>query len=555
MRLNAQRRIVPYHRRLLVLVGLIAVVWLSLGCAVLEEGAADRHSIATASGQLRGVASPLAETVTVFRGVPFAAPPVNERRFRPPQPPASWEGVRDADQFGTACWQDLTPEDSLYSRGMDLERSEDCLYLNVWSDTAGTDQPVMVWFHGGAHTTGHGSSAIFDGTTLASKGAVVVSPNYRLGAFGFLAHPSLTAESVDDSSGNYGLLDKVRALEWVRDNIAAFGGDAGNVTIFGQSAGSQSVCALMATPLSEDLFHRVIGQSGSCLGDLLPLSEVGDSAASTASSAGSSGHAIGLAFAEQLGAGSVADLRAATAEEILEATVQVPGGVRQFVLDGWVFERQVKATFERGLQHQVPVLTGTTADEGTALFETLSDVDVEGLLQFISSRFDGGPGAILDLYQEALDISPKRAMQAILADQLFAVGARAWVQFSASVGQPAYLYSFERAVPTFRLYLPDRPDLGPSEERGFGAYHSGDLAYTFGNTRNLGIHWEDWDHEIADYMSSYWVNFARSGDPNGEGLPNWPRYEANSDQALLIGPAEITTVAGFKKAKVERLRR
>ena len=210
----------------------------------------------------KGSRSPARTGLWCFGALPYAEPPVGDARWRAPVAKASWEGARSAATFGPACWQQLTPESSIYTRG-DLDRNEDCLYLNVWTaaEQAAEARPVMVWFHGGGHTGGWGSAQIFDGTSLANKGVVLVTINYRLGPFGFLAHPALTAESPHAASGNYGLLDKVAALEWVRDNIAAFGGDPGNVTIFGQSAGSWSVCYLMASPLASSLFHKAIGHS------------------------------------------------------------------------------------------------------------------------------------------------------------------------------------------------------------------------------------------------------------------------------------------------------
>ena len=248
-----------------MLVSVAALLVLSAGTVPGAAGQPLGPVVETSLGTLAGERVAGHEDVLVFRGIPYAEPPVGDARWRPPIAKGAWDGTRAAATFGPACWQGLTPETSIYTRG-DLERDEDCLYLNVWTAAADAAEarPVMVWFHGGGHSGGWGSAKVFDGTALAQKGVVLVTINYRLGAFGFLAHPALSAESAHDSSGNYGLLDKVAALEWVRDSVGAFGGDPGNVTIFGQSAGSWSVCYLMASPLAAGLFHKAIGHSGGC---------------------------------------------------------------------------------------------------------------------------------------------------------------------------------------------------------------------------------------------------------------------------------------------------
>ena len=262
-----------------VLVLVIAVA--AAACGGSGEPGADGPGliVETASGRVEGAVvddgrGPAGD-VLVFRGIPYAAPPVGDLRWRPPQPPSAWEGVRGAHQSGAPCWQRISPDTSIYSRG-EIERSEDCLYLDLWTAAdAATEgpRPVMVWFHGGSHEVGHGSSLMFDGAALTRKGVVLVSINYRLGSFGFLAHAGLSAESEHGSSGNYGLLDKIAALEWVQANADAFGGDPDRVLIFGQSAGSMSVCSLIASPLAAGLFHRAVGQSAGCFTPLETLEQ------------------------------------------------------------------------------------------------------------------------------------------------------------------------------------------------------------------------------------------------------------------------------------------
>ena len=316
--------------------------------------------VLTPSGELEGVWADAGAGVSVFRGVPFAQPPVGGRRWRPPVAVEAWDGTRAAAEFGPACWQARNADNSPYARG-ELPRSEDCLTLNLWTAArVGERRPVMVWFHGGGHSSGTGSATIFDGTAMAKKGVVMVTANYRLGPLGFLAHPALTAESAEQASGNYGILDHVATLEWVRDNIAAFGGDPGNVTIFGQSAGSWSVCVLQASPLAKGLFHKAIGHSGGCFGaPRAHLATTGGSATAV------SGHDAGLAVAARLGvegggADAAAALRAVEPEALLEA-----GRGTGVVVDGWVLPDLPDAIFAAGGQNDVPVIVGSMSDEGT----------------------------------------------------------------------------------------------------------------------------------------------------------------------------------------------
>ena len=302
---------------------LLPLMIVAMGCGGPEpESDGPELIIETSYGRVEGAAvddgrGPAGD-VLVFRGIPYAAPPVGELRWRPPEPPASWEGVRSAHESGAPCWQGITPDTSIYSRG-ELDRSEDCLYLDLWTAAeapgGGKPRPVMVWFHGGSHEMGHGSSLIFDGAALARKGVVLVSINYRLGSFGFLAHAGLSAESEHGSSGNYGLLDKIAALEWVQANAGAFGGDPERVLIFGQSAGSMSVCSLVASPLAAGLFHRAIGQSAGCFTPLPTLEQAEERGALLAAELGA---AEGAAPES-----AVSTLRAASAEDVLAAGRQL----------------------------------------------------------------------------------------------------------------------------------------------------------------------------------------------------------------------------------------
>ncbi len=486
--------------------------------------------------------------VHVFRGIPYAAPPVGDLRWRPPQPPAPWEGVRGALESGVPCWQRITPDTSIYSRG-EIDRSEDCLYLDLWTAAdAGMDdpRPVMVWFHGGSHEVGHGSSLIFDGAALARKGVVLISINYRLGAFGFLAHAGLSAESEHGSSGNYGLLDKIEALEWVRANAEAFGGDPDRVLIFGQSAGSMSVCTLVASPLAAGLFHRAIGQSAGCFTPLETLKQ-----------AEKRGELLAAELGVEEGArgeDAVARLRAAAAEDVLAAAGSADWSAgSKTVVDGWYLPDQPAAIYARGEHNQVPMMVGFMGDESSALFAPGPPLERGELEKQLAEAYGEAAEGLLAAYAAEAEQDPGAVPTLIRSDTIFGWGSRTWVRHASASGGDAYLYFISLAPPVFRLYLPDRPDLGgEGGPRRLGAYHSGDLAYVFGNTDLVGIHWNGRDHEMADLLSSYWTNFARTGDPNGGRLPEWPRYEADSDLALVVGD-EFGVQEGVRKEKLDAL--
>ena len=300
--------------------------------------------------------------VRSYKGIPFAAPPVGELRWKAPQPVAAWEGVRECNDFGPDCPQAPYPQSSLYYSAP-RKQSEDCLYLNVWTAAkAAEKRPVMVWIHGGALTRGSGATRAYDGTALAKKGVVLVTINYRLGPLGYLAHPELTAESPNRSSGNYGALDQIAALKWVQKNIAAFGGDPGRVTIFGESAGSWSVNALVASPLARGLFHRAIGQSGGSFGPMTYLKEDREGRPSA--------EKIGEAFAKAAGADSIKALRAQPAEKIVEVFNSDPEGRKfrtQPNVDGWALPDEIRNIFAQGKQNEVPVIVGSNANEMTTL--------------------------------------------------------------------------------------------------------------------------------------------------------------------------------------------
>ena len=494
----------------------------------------DSSLVITTAGPVRGES---ADGLRVFRGIPYAAPPVGDLRWRAPQPAESWTETRDVLEFGTPCWQgDI---DGFYSRGP-IDKSEDCLYLNVWTRArAGNALPVMVWIHGGGLQIGHGHLPMYDGDALTGEGIVAVSINYRLGVLGFLAHPELSAESPHGVSGNYGILDQVAALEWVRDNIAAFGGDPGNVTVFGESAGSWSVCYLMASPLAKGLLHRAIGQSGGCFAAHPHLAED--------SGAGPSGHAVGEALGEALGGLDIAALRAMPAEtlyaKIAEASWNPEG--RIVYIDGHAFPAGMSALVEAGEHNRVPILLGSNADEGTTLFPALPEVDEDAFRANIAETWGDLAPAVLEAYAGDLAAGTRTAAQQMLSDEYFAWEMRTWARAASAGGDPAWLYFFTHV-----------PDLGGETGTSHGAFHAAEIPYVFGNP-HLGfgdggrpIDPREGDKAVARLMLGYWTNFAKTGNPNGEGLPVWPRYDTETDLALEIS-AEPGTIGGLRKAKLD----
>ena len=520
------------------------VVALLAGCTVeapppeaeAPQAAPDPNVLLTTAGPVRGEST---DDLRIFRGVPYAAPPVGELRWKAPEPPGAWEAPRDALAFGTPCWQPIL--EGFYSRGP-IERDEDCLYLNIWTrSVAGDDAPVMMWIHGGGLRIGHGHLPMYDGGALTEQGVVLVSINYRLGAMGFLAHPELSAESPDGVSGNYGILDQIAALAWVRDNITAFGGDPGNITVFGESAGSWSVCYLYASPLAKGLFHRAIGQSGGCFEPHPQLARD--------TSAGPSGHSVGVSTAEFAGARDLAALRAMPAETLYaKLAEQPPSGDRIVYVDGYVFPATMADLVAEGGHSRVPVLLGSNADEWTTMSLGQDPLDEETYRSNQKAAWGEFAPEILAAYAEDAEVSPTLAGQQILSDRVFAWEMRTWGRAHTVHGDPAWLYFFTHT-----------PDVGGEYGTSNGAFHAAEIAYAFGNP-HLGFHETSAleprpeDLEVARLMSGYWTNFAKHGDPNGEGLPEWPAYGMDAEQVLDIS-AHPTVITGLRKEKLDAMDR
>jgi len=464
------------------------------------------EQVRTANGVLEGVLSADGK-VRVFKGIPYAAPPVGALRWKAPQPAVSWTGVRNAAEFGPRCMQGRIYDDMIFR---DNGPSEDCLYLNVWMPAAPAEArlPVMFWIHGGGFAAGSSSEPRQDGGNLSRKGVLVVSLNYRLGVFGFFSHPELARESDRDAAGNYGLLDQIAALEWVHKNIAAFGGDPNHVTIFGESAGSFSVSALMASPLSRGLFRRAIGESGAFFGHTLrskPLAQTEEA---------------DTRFAEStLGTSNLEKLRETPAGEILEAALKQKGHSFDPNIDGYFLPEDVRAIFSYGDQRRVPLLAGWNADEaGPESIFGKNSPTAENFVAYVRAHFGADAPRLLKLYPAATDAQAKRSARDLAGDRFIAYGTWKWIEMQLKTAKsPVYRYEFDQALP-----LPASEAQKPGAEPT--AYHSGEIEFVFGVLSSKDLPWRAEDYKVSELMSSYWTNFAKTGDPNGPGLPEWPRY-------------------------------
>lgn len=465
------------------------------------------------AGNLEGTASADSK-IRIFRGIPYAAPPVGDLRWKAPQPVEGWTGVRKAVEFGARCMQGRVYADMIFR---DDGPSENCLYLNVWTPATLADArlPVMVWIHGGGFAAGAGSEPRQDGENLARKGVVVVNLNYRLGIFGFFSLAELGKESGHKASGNYGLLDQVAALEWVRKNIGAFGGDPGNVTIFGESAGSFSVSALMASPPSRDLFQRAIGESGAFFGKTLVTKSLSDSAKTDAR------------FAQTaFGTDSLKALREKSAEEVLQAALKEKNIVRFAPnIDGYFLPESPASIYASGKQAHVPLLAGWNADEGSyhSIFKDEKPT-AENFAAWAHKHFGDRADELLRLYPAATDEEAKASAQALAGDQFIGYSTWKWINMQLKTGQsPVYRYRFEDAPPG----VTDKQ--GESE----GAYHSAEIEFVFDVLPSKRLPWRPEDTKLSDEIATYWTNFAKRGDPNGEGLVKWPPYDKQDGYELM----------------------
>ena len=468
--------------------------------------------VATASGRVSGALVPHTKVV-VFKGIPYAAPPVGKLRWRAPQPVRPWEGVRAADHFSDSCVQHTPNEILPWTPVFMTHRhvSEDCLYLNVWTPhvTARAGLPVIVFIHGGAFNSGAGSIRIYNGTHLAQTGVVIVTINYRVGIFGFFAYPELTAESRHHAAGNYGLMDQMAALRWVQRNIRAFGGDPHRVTIWGQSAGAMSVEDLTLSPLAKGLFERAQADSGIGIRGI-PMASL------------KTAEANGGKFAQRVGAHSLQQLRAIPAAQLL-ADVRRSDRMGPDV-DGWVLPAPLRKLTADGAGSHVPLVAGWNANDW---FLGERPVPTVKAYRALAHRFYGSmAGEFLRLYP-ASNVAEAKAMQKLSSEDRDRVSTYLWAVLrdqspSAGGPQPIYTYYFDRVIP-----WPQHPE--------FGAYHSSELPYFFRNLKEMNRPWEAVDFKVSDEASGYLKHFAASGDPNGKGLPKWPRVTSGTTSTLQLG--------------------
>jgi carboxylesterase type B len=479
--------------------------------------------------------------ITEFKGIPFAAPPVGQMRWQAPKPPVAWTGVKTADTFGASCVQTVVQERKpwTYEFMTHGDISEDCLFVNVWTPakTAADRLPVFVYIYGGGNTEGSGMVPVYDGEGLASKGVVFVNFNYRVGVMGFFAHPDLSTEAAYHASGNYGLLDQIAAVRWVHDNIAAFGGDPTRVTIAGQSAGAAAVHNLTGSPLAKGLFHRAIAESGSSI-------TTGGAGRSMADL-----EAQGVRFASAKGARSLADLRAMAWKDVV-APVQAPsvpgaaggrGGAGfnwSIVVDGYTLPVSVAEAFAKGLQNDVPTITGSNADENGA--SPSPTATAQSFAAQALQRYADTADEFLKLYPAADDAQAKIAANESARDSA-RMSTYLWAMNRTRTAKtPVYLYFWNHALP------------GPDAAQ-YGAFHTSEVPYVLNTLSMSDRPYTDADRKIADMLSAYWTNFARTGNPNGPGLPEWPAASTNA-KTMVLGdkPGAIPTAGSPEKIEFHR---
>lgn len=483
---------------------------ISLAVQAKKNNSISISAVRTTNGLLSGKYN-ADKTIMIFKGIPFAAPPVGDLRWKAPQPVKNWEGVRKAENFGPNAMQHkpmafgVYTDEFLIPKGSEI--SEDCLYLNVWSNAKSTrdKKPVIVYIHGGGFMSGSGSVAIYDGEAMAKKGIVFVTINYRHGLLGFFSHPELTKESSHNASGNYGILDQIAALKWVKENITSFGGDLNNVTIAGQSAGSMSVNILNATSLAHGLYNKMIAESGaniipSLFGDPLRLEDA---------------EKKGLQLQKSAGVNSLEELRKIPAEKL----VSMLQGLGSISIDGYVLTEPIATTYALGKQTKVPLLTGYNGDDNILP----ASPGLEAYKQLVKQLFANDASKILKYYPATNDDEAKSSSFKLYRDLTFGSQNYAWAcRHSEDSNTKVYMYFFDRKV----------PELGGTNQ--YGAFHSSEVPYAYDNLKFFNRPLGKSDQELAELMSTYWAEFAKKGDPNKKGLPYWPPFMREKGVVMLF---------------------
>lgn len=487
--------------------------------------------VKTANGILEGTNE---SGLNVFRGVPFAQPPVGEFRWREPQSVKNWTGVRKADKFGPRAMQlPIFGDMSFRSDGV----SEDCLYLNVWSPSKTNNEklPVLVYFYGGGFLAGDGSEPRYDGASMARKGIVSVTVNYRLGVLGFLSHPELTKESPHHASGNYGLLDQSAALQWVQKNIAAFGGDPKKITIAGESAGSFSVSAQMASPLSRNIIAGAIGESGSLLGNATASLQTAEKS--------------GTDWAKSISKNSLADLRAMSADDLMKATAKIGYGAFPVCVDGYFFPKSPIDIFAAGQQAHVPLLVGWNSQE--MVYQMVLGGDrptADNFKKAIQKLYGDQAEEAMKVYNASTDDEAEQAATEMASDRFIGFGTWRWSDMQSKTGgKPVYRYMYARPRPEMRPEMgnatanlaggvtKDTTGKAPKAPPAKGAVHSAEIEYALGNLSSNRVYdWQPEDYMVSEIMQAFFANFIKTGNPNGLGVPKWPAIASNNVQVMHI---------------------
>lgn len=495
-------------RRASRLVMIVACGVCTVSLAWSQDGRAP--VVATAQGPVQGVT--VSDGVHAYLGIPYAAPPVGELRWKAPQPAEAWEGVRDATHFGHHCVQFVAYPDMVFD---DAGESEDCLTLNVWAPANAARLPVMVWVHGGGFVGGASSEPRQNGQHLARHGVVVVSMNYRLGMLGFFTHAGLAAESANHAAGNYGLMDQIAAIEWVKKNIAAFGGDPDNITLFGESAGSFAVSALMASPLSKGMLAKAIGESGaSFYNRTLPFAPLAEREAHDAELAKSA-----------LGTDDLEALRKIPAETLAAEKTFREAKAFPPDIDGYVLPKSLPEIYAAGEQAHIPVLGGWNRDEVRgAVTHAKVKTTATTFKETATKDFGTEAKGFLKVYPAKTDAQAEASAGDYAGDKFLVYSTWRWLEAQVGTGDaPVYRYRLDLVPPPDKFH-----------PAGSGAFHSDDIEYVFGMLDSRqGATWRPEDRALSEQIQTYWSNFARSGDPNGEGLPKWPAYDAQDHWMVM----------------------